>query len=284
VKPYIRKFTEDKETDNAYLALQYIMQRHAGNVKSAKETMSKLKKNLGDKAYNYLKKFGDPDASGKYNDVKSKWENYAKEVTPKQKESSFQEASLNRNRYVGDISPMFAEEGLYEVFVRPDPRREGYFIVTAFSGKSSKPNFNYTYPNMAKAGEKVDGFIKQIKEFKARKEKAKADSKVKAKVQLENIKVGDIFYSSWGYDQTNIDFYQIVEKKAGSAVAREIGQKIVSGSEGFMSETVIPDKDNFTGPAFPVRVNEYGIVGKYIHHGAYLYDKGDGGLYQSHYA
>ena len=25
-----------------------------------------------------------------------------------------------------------------------------------------------------------------------------------------SIKVGDIFYTSWGYDQTNVDFYEVV--------------------------------------------------------------------------
>jgi|TARA_R100000455_G_C6225226_1_gene88400 hypothetical protein len=34
----------------------------------------------------------------------------------------------------------------------------------------------------------------------------------------EHIKVGDIFYRSWGYDQTNIDYY-VVTKKIGKASA-----------------------------------------------------------------
>ena len=29
----------------------------------------------------------------------------------------------------------------------------------------------------------------------------------------EGVHVGDIFYTQWGYDQTNIDFYQVVELK-----------------------------------------------------------------------
>ena len=34
----------------------------------------------------------------------------------------------------------------------------------------------------------------------------------------EKIKVGDIFYRSWGYEQTNIDYY-IVTKKIGKSTA-----------------------------------------------------------------
>jgi len=27
----------------------------------------------------------------------------------------------------------------------------------------------------------------------------------------KNVKIGDIFYSSWGYDQTNIDYYMVTK-------------------------------------------------------------------------
>ena len=32
----------------------------------------------------------------------------------------------------------------------------------------------------------------------------------------KTLEVGDILVSSWGYDQTNIDYYKIVRKSAGS--------------------------------------------------------------------
>lgn len=28
---------------------------------------------------------------------------------------------------------------------------------------------------------------------------------------MEPVKPGDIFYASWGYDQTNVDFYEVLE-------------------------------------------------------------------------
>jgi hypothetical protein len=48
-------------------------------------------------------------------------------------------------------------------------------------------------------------------------------------------KVGDILHHSWGYDQTNCDFYQVVEAKKASVILKKIGAKTVPGSEGFMS-------------------------------------------------
>lgn len=56
-------------------------------------------------------------------------------------------------------------------------------------------------------------------------------------------KVGDIFYSSWGYEQTNVEFYQVVEVKGKNIVVREVAQ--VRVETGFMSGTCEPIKDKF---------------------------------------
>jgi len=58
-------------------------------------------------------------------------------------------------------------------------------------------------------------------------------------------KAGDILHHSWGYDQTNCDFYQVVEVKKASVVLRKIGAETVPGAEGFMSESLMPRKDHF---------------------------------------
>lgn len=70
----------------------------------------------------------------------------------------------------------------------------------------------------------------------------KAEAK---KYYVNPYKVGDILHHSWGYDQTNCDYYQVVESKPASVVLKKIGAKTVPGSEGFMSETLMPVKDSF---------------------------------------
>ena len=67
-----------------------------------------------------------------------------------------------------------------------------------------------------------------------------------AKKRFRNpYKVGDILHHSWGYDQTNCDFYQVVEVKPASVVLKKIGAKPVPGSEGFMSQSLMPEKNAF---------------------------------------
>jgi len=59
--------------------------------------------------------------------------------------------------------------------------------------------------------------------------------------------VGDILVCSWGWEQTNVDYYKVVRRTKASAWIVPIGQRMVPGSEGFMSESVLPDPDKVLG-------------------------------------
>jgi hypothetical protein len=64
--------------------------------------------------------------------------------------------------------------------------------------------------------------------------------------QTENIqvKVGDIFRMSWGYDQTNVDWFQVTRTTPKGVVVREIsGQE--TEATGPMSSNVVAVKDSF---------------------------------------
>ncbi len=58
-------------------------------------------------------------------------------------------------------------------------------------------------------------------------------------------KVGDIFEMSWGYDQTNVNWFQVTRLSKGGVFVREIGSKGVPGTDGFMCQSVVPFKDSF---------------------------------------
>ena len=61
----------------------------------------------------------------------------------------------------------------------------------------------------------------------------------KVEKPVPTVKVGDIFVSSWGYDQTNIDFYKVLSVKNKTAVLTEIGQK--RNYTGHMNGECVPD-------------------------------------------
>lgn len=56
---------------------------------------------------------------------------------------------------------------------------------------------------------------------------------------LEEVEIGHILYSSWGYDQTNIEYFKVIRKTAAMVELQAIGQ-IYLESESSMSEYVMP--------------------------------------------
>ncbi len=70
----------------------------------------------------------------------------------------------------------------------------------------------------------------------------------------QKFKVGSILSSSWGYDQTNVDFYKVVKRTKKSLWLIEIGSSSVEGSEGFMSDKVVPNPEAETGEVFMKRI------------------------------
>lgn len=53
-------------------------------------------------------------------------------------------------------------------------------------------------------------------------------------------KVGDIVYNSWGFDQTNIDWYRVEKVSPKFVTIVEIKGKLKDGEEGFMCGHSIP--------------------------------------------
>lgn len=45
-----------------------------------------------------------------------------------------------------------------------------------------------------------------------------------ATIEKQAVKVGDIFYTSWGYDQTNVEFFKVVRCTEKTVWVQETGQ------------------------------------------------------------
>lgn len=54
------------------------------------------------------------------------------------------------------------------------------------------------------------------------------------------VTVGTIFSESWGWEQTNVNFYEVVSRTEKMVTIREIGQKTVK-EETAMSSYVVAD-------------------------------------------
>ena len=136
-----------------------------------------------------------------------------------------------------------------------------YPVAAIFRNKKKDPVAHYRYKNE----EDREAAIQRQIESELSNQKWKADRKAKAKANKVDLKVGDILYTSWGYEQTNIDFY-VVTKLIGKATAeyKKIGSKHVKETS-WCSAEVAPDLSHQSEETFRGRIGQYGIyIGRSI--------------------
>jgi|GEM_PF-498333 len=73
------------------------------------------------------------------------------------------------------------------------------------------------------------------------------------------VSVGSIFYSSWGYDQTNVSFYEVVGLTPASVKVREVAKSFVS-QNGPGGNKVIPQPGNYIGGEMTKRLQNSGYA------------------------
>ena len=89
----------------------------------------------------------------------------------------------------------------------------------------------YGYSDEETVKTAIENALKGVKTTKTTKTAKPAE-----KVNKYGVKVGDVFYLNWGYDQTNVDFFQVVEVCGETSVrVKHVRPKIVkTDGEGFM--------------------------------------------------
>lgn len=144
---------------------------------------------------------------------------------------------------------------------------------------------NYRYGKKERLIKSLSDFIESVETSFKRKESEKALKKQRREDLKNPFVVGDILYDSWGYEQTNIDFFQVTNVTDKSVYLRPIASEIVSGTEGRDSANVKPKKDNFIGEEFrkPLVVSTWSETPRLSsRHGVLsLYTSGDKGVYSS---
>ena len=139
----------------------------------------------------------------------------------------------------------------------------GQPCAVGYIGKSDKPRFRYRYRSTADAVDAINEFIARVSANQETDRIRKIEDKKFKKELFDTVEIGSIFVCSWGYDQTNVDAYQVIEKKgAATLVLKEISLSTVEDSDhGHMSCNVIPVKDSFleNSKSMEKRINRYGI-------------------------
>jgi hypothetical protein len=130
----------------------------------------------------------------------------------------------------------------------------------AFHGKAQKPDFHYCHRSDEQRQKTISEYL----------EGRKATAQFKAVRMAERkaphgMKLGDILYSSWGYDQTNIDFYEVTTVISDRAIEiRKIGKTVAES--GQYADKVMPVPGHYLSEPMLKRPNQYGCkITDYAH-------------------
>lgn len=110
----------------------------------------------------------------------------------------------------------------------------------AYAGNSSKRAWYYSFPSEERRQATIKEFFAGLQAHKD----MIAERKIE-RMKPHTLNVGDILYSSWGYDQTNIDYYQVVSVRGKVVDLRELAQD--SKETGFMQGKCTPRRGDFVG-------------------------------------
>jgi len=133
--------------------------------------------------------------------------------------------------------------------------------AAVFGGKRTKPDWHYRFRTEERREEKIAEWIENQKGRLVDTKNRRAEHN-----GGHTLEVGDVLSGSWGYDQTNVDFYQIMEVPSKCFVtARKIGGETVreTGSAIFVK----PVKDSFCGEAkrYKAGPDNHITIASYLH-------------------
>lgn len=124
----------------------------------------------------------------------------------------------------------------------------------AFEGNRVKPCWSYRFGSEDKRAEYVSEWVNTC----TAREREREVSRRTVEAYRHPLKVGQVLYSTWGYEQTNVDFYKVVRVLPKSVEIQEIGTfKRYSGA---MVGTALPDPKGAHGEPFRRRVKPGEVV------------------------
>lgn len=147
----------------------------------------------------------------------------------------------------------------------------GGIYALAFYGKQSKPMWHYRFGSVEQRDTRIAETVKGL----AASAKFKAERKA-AKSKPHSMKVGDVMVGSWGYEQTNVDFFEVVELIGKTMVRIEkIGAATVEGSDNYshgMAEHVVANPGYRSGEFYRVKVDANNYAKSPVHGSIHKYD------------
>lgn len=92
------------------------------------------------------------------------------------------------------------------------------FAVKMFRGRKEKPAYNVRFNSI----EDRERWITTQKSYEDTHERDRQHYKAEQSALNDSLSVGDILVNKWGYEQTNVDFWQIVKRTSETITIMQI--------------------------------------------------------------
>jgi hypothetical protein len=122
-----------------------------------------------------------------------------------------------------------------------------------FVGKQAKPVVYSYFRDEARR----EAAVREAFESRRQSMAFKAELRAKRIAWVPDYTVGEILHTNWGYDQTNVEYFEVVEIKGKHVIVREIGQERTE--TGFMSGKCAPLRGKYIGEPLRRLAQETGI-------------------------
>lgn len=131
--------------------------------------------------------------------------------------------------------------------------RHGKPAARIFFGKQAKPVADYWFRDAAQRERCIIRHFEARREHAARRQKDRAD----CKAFQHDYKLGDILNTCWGYDQTNREFFEVVEVRGKHVILREIAQ--AREETGWLTGRCAPQSGQYIGEPIRRLAGKYGV-------------------------
>ncbi len=136
-----------------------------------------------------------------------------------------------------NLTTLLIPDGKYILFTYDNANGQPCAKVETIRGRKV---WNYRFSTEEKRDKYAITQCEQLEKSEEKRAEYLAARKQQQNESVAALKVGDIFYTSWGYDQTNIDFFKIVKISGKRITVKELRQSTTA--TGFDCGDCVPEQ------------------------------------------
>lgn len=115
-----------------------------------------------------------------------------------------------------------------------------YPVALGFSGRRNKPDFNRRFKSLDDRERYTERYFERLTQIRLTKIRWKAEKKQAHAKFLAALKPGVILCDTWGWEQTQVEFYKVLEVKGSKVKIVELSQIRDGEPTSWASDRVIP--------------------------------------------